>query len=103
VRVFWAIAGVEARKRMSYRVDFWINASSASSTELGVAWFIVLAMFAGGERMGDFTRERDAALLRRGHPRSRLVRSADMEWAIADDIYQGALSRYLLYPANYGC
>ena len=25
-----------------------------------------------------------------------------LEWAIADDIYQGALSRYLLYPANYG-
>jgi len=101
VRVFWAIAGVEARKRMSYRADFWMNAVISFVTELGVAWFIVLAMFANGGRMGDFTREGMLLYYVAVILVSRITRSADMEWAIADDIYQGALSRYLLYPANF--
>jgi ABC-type uncharacterized transport system permease subunit len=57
VRLFWSIAGVEARKRMSYRVDFWLNSVAGFVTELGVAWFIVLAMFTGGERLGGFSRD----------------------------------------------
>jgi hypothetical protein len=39
------MVGVEVRKRMSYRVDFWINSVVGFVAELGVAWFIVLAMF----------------------------------------------------------
>ena len=101
MRVFWSFAGVEARKRMSYRVDFWLNAVISFATELGVAWFIVLAMFAHGGRLGDFSREGMLLYYVAVILISRLVRSADLEWAIADDIYQGALSRYLLYPANF--
>jgi ABC-2 type transport system permease protein len=102
MRLFWSIAGVEARKRMSYRVDFWINAVVGFVTELGVAWFIVLAMFAGNDHVGGFTRDGMVLYFVAVILAARLVRSADMEWAIADDIYQGALSRYLLYPVNYG-
>src|SRR5262249_40207060 len=98
MRVFWAIAGVEARKRMSYRADFWINAVVGFAAELGVAWFIVLAMFSGGGRMGDYTRQGMLLYYVAVILAARVVRSADMEWAIADEIYQGALSRYLLYP-----
>jgi ABC-2 type transport system permease protein len=101
VNVFWSFAGVEARKRMSYRVDFWVNAVVSFVTELGVAWFIVLAMFAGGGRVGDFSREGMLLYFVAIILGSRIVRSADLEWAIADDIYNGALSRYLLYPANF--
>lgn len=101
MRLFWSIAGIEARKRMSYRADFWINALAGFVTELGVAYFIVLAMFAGGARPGGFSRDGMLLYYVVVILVSRLVRSADMEWAIADDIYQGALSRYLLYPASY--
>jgi ABC-2 type transport system permease protein len=101
VSVFWSFAGVEVRKRMSYRVDFWLNAVISFVTELGVAWFIVLAMFTSGGRLGDFTREGMLLYYVAVILASRVVRSADLEWAIADDIYQGALSRYLLYPANF--
>ena len=102
MRVFWSIAGVEARKRMSYRVDFWLNAVIGFVAELGVAWFIVVAMFAGADRLGDFSRNGMLLYFVAVILVARIVRSADMEWSIADDIYQGALSRYLLYPANYG-
>jgi len=101
VRVFWAIAGVEARKRMAYRIDFWINAVVGFVAELGVAWFIVLAMFSGAERMGGYSRNGMLLYFVAVILAARIARSADMDWAIADDIYQGALSRYLLYPANF--
>jgi ABC-2 type transport system permease protein len=102
MRLFWSIAGVEARKRMSYRADFWITSVVGFVTELGVAWFIVLAMFAGVDRVGGFSREGMLLYFVSVILAARIVRSADMDWAIADDIYQGALSRYLLYPVNYG-
>jgi ABC-2 type transport system permease protein len=102
MRLFWSVAGVEARKRMSYRVDFWINAVVGFVAELGVAWFIVLAMFAGIDRIGGFSRDGMLLYFVAVILAARIVRSADMDWAIADDIYQGALSRYLLYPVNYG-
>jgi len=96
------MVGVEARKRMSYRVDFWLNALVGFVTELGVAYFIVLAMFDGAERVGGFSRDGMLLYYVTVILFARVVRSSDMEWAIADDIYQGALSRYLLYPAPYG-
>lgn len=102
MRLFWSIAGVEARKRMSYRADFWLNAIAGFVTELGVAWFITTAMFANGGSLGGYSRDGMLLYYVVVILVSRLVRSADMEWAIADDIYQGALSRYLLYPASYG-
>jgi ABC-2 type transport system permease protein len=101
VRLFWSIAGIEARKRMSYRADFWINAVVGFVTELGVAWFIVLAMFAGADRVGEFSRNGMILYYVSVILIARIVRSADLDWAVADDIYQGALSRYLLYPVNY--
>ena len=101
MRLFWAIAAVEARKRMSYRVDFWLNAVVGFVTELGVAWFIVLAMFGSADRLGDFSRNGMLLYYVAVILGARIARSADMDWAVADDIYQGALSRYLLYPANF--
>jgi len=102
VRLFWSMVGVEVRKRMSYRVDFWINSVVGFVTELGVAWFIVLAMFGGADRIGGFSRDGMLLYYVAIILIARLVRSTDLEWAIADDIYQGALSRYLLYPVTYG-
>jgi ABC-2 type transport system permease protein len=101
MRIFWSIAGVEARKRMSYRVDFWINSLVGFLAELGVAWFIVLAMFSGTERPGGFSRDGMLLYYVAIILVARVVRSSDLEWAIADDIYQGSLSRYLLYPVPY--
>lgn len=102
MKAFLSIAGVEARKRMSYRADFWINSLVGFVTELGVAWFIVMAMFTGQERLAGFSRDGMILYYVAVILVARVVRSSDMEWAIADEIYQGTLSRYLLYPANYG-
>jgi len=100
--LFWRIAGIEARKRMAYRSDFWINSLVAFATELGVAYFLVQAMFGGEERLGEYSRRGMLLYYVAVILTARLVRPADLEWAISDDIYQGALNRYLLYPVSYG-
>ena len=102
MRLFWRIAGIEARKRMAYRTDFWLNALVGFVTELGVAYFIVQAMFAGTDRLGEYSRRGMLLYYVAVLLAARLVRPADLEWAISDDIYQGALNRYLLYPVSYG-
>ena len=45
-RLFLHIASVEARKRMSYRIDFWINTLFGFLAEFGVHFFLALALFA---------------------------------------------------------
>jgi ABC-2 type transport system permease protein len=102
MRLFWKIAGIEARKRMAYRTDFWLNSIVAFVTELGVAYFLVLAMFGASDRMGGYSRNGMLLYYVSVILTARLVRPADLEWAISDDIYQGALNRYLLYPVSYG-
>ena len=102
MRLFWSIAGIEARKRMSYRTDFWLNAVVGFATELGVAYFIVLAMFAGAERLGAYSRNGMLLYYVAVILVARVVRPTDLEWAISDDIYQGALNRFLIYPVSYG-
>jgi ABC-2 type transport system permease protein len=102
MRLFWRIAGIEARKRMAYRTDFWLNSLVAFVTELGVAYFIVVAMFGASQRLGDYSRNGMLLYYVAVILVARLARSTDLEWAISDDIYQGALNRYLLYPVSYG-
>jgi ABC-2 type transport system permease protein len=102
MRLFWKIAGIEARKRMAYRTDFWLNALVAFLTELGVAYFIVVAMFGDSPRLGGYSRNGMMLYFVSVILTARLARSTDLEWAISDDIYQGALNRYLLYPVSYG-
>jgi len=102
MRLFWSIAGVEARKRMSYRADFWLSSFVAFGTELGVAYFIVLAMVPVAGRLGGFSRDGMLLYYVAIILTARIVWSLDLDREISDDIYQGALSRYLLYPVSYG-
>jgi ABC-2 type transport system permease protein len=102
VRLFWSIAGVEMRKRMAYRVDFWLNSCVAFVTELGLAYFLVDALFGTAAAPGGFSRDGMLLYYVAAILTARVVRSIDLEWAIADEIYQGALNRYLLYPVSYG-
>lgn len=102
-RVFWQVMSVEARKRMSYRADFWLSAVVAFLAQLGISWFIVQAMFAASGRaaIGGFTPREMLLYYVAAILLGKIVRATEMEHAIAQDIYEGALSRYLIYPAAY--
>jgi ABC-2 type transport system permease protein len=89
---------------MSYRADFWISVVSSLAVRLVVSWFIVKAVFEGSGRpaiAGYDAREMFlyyvAAILV-----GKLVQTSELEQSISQDIYEGGLTRYLLYPVPYG-
>ena len=59
VRLFFQIASMEARRRMSYRVDFWINSVAGFAAEFAIVWFLWKAMFAesGADVIAGYTFE----------------------------------------------
>lgn len=101
--LFFHIAGVEARKRMSYRADFWINAIFGLAVNLAISYFLVLAVFreSGRERIGGYTVQGMLFYYVAVTMVGRIVRSTEMEQSFSQDIYEGGLTRYLLYPSGY--
>jgi ABC-2 type transport system permease protein len=101
--VLLRIAGVETRKRMSYRADFWINACVGFLAEFGVIWFLWRALYwsRGVSAIEGYTLQGmilyQVAVILIG----KVVRGPEFEGAVSQDIYDGALSRYLLYPVDY--
>lgn len=94
----------EMRRRISYRADFWLSAVTSLAVRLVVSWFIVQAVFAGSGRpaiAGFDAREMFiyyvAVILV-----AKLVQTNEMEQSISQDIYEGGLTRFLLYPVPYG-
>ncbi|HKR56046.1 MAG TPA: ABC-2 family transporter protein [Gemmatimonadales bacterium] len=94
----------EVRRRISYRADFWISAVSSLAVRLGVSWFIVQAVFAGSGRAGIAGYDQREmflyylAVILVG----KLVQTTELEQSISQDIYEGGLTRHLLYPVPYG-
>ena len=102
-RLFRTIAATEARKSLSYRVDFWLQAVAIVAVEGGIAWFVWAAVFAesravriGGLTLGGTVVYAIAAVLV-----GKLVRGREFEATVSEDVYEGGLSRYLLYPVPY--
>ncbi len=101
--LFLSVLSVETRKLMSYRVDFWLSAIFAFGVELAVAFFLWRAIFdsTGRERIGGFTFDGMVIYYVLAILLGRLARGRDLQLSISQDIYQGTLTRYLLYPSSY--
>lgn len=103
LRLFLQVASMEARKNMSYRVDFWINAVVGFVVNLLVVWFLWKAIFAesGEAVIGGFTFEGMIYYYILVLLIGKVVRGNEFEAGLAEDIYQGSLTRYLVYPSSY--
>ena len=103
-RLFLRVMGTEARRRLAYRADFWVNALLAFAAELTIAWFLWRSVFEeshqtliGGRTLEDTVLYYVLVLLV-----AKLVRPPfGGGGEVSDEIYSGALSRYLVYPAGY--
>jgi ABC-2 type transport system permease protein len=102
-QLFLQVAGLEARKRMGYRADFWITAVLGVVVEFGAAWFLWRAVFSvtGRTEVGGWTLPGMVAYYVAAILLGRLVRGPEFEGVVSNDIYEGSLSRYLVYPASY--
>jgi ABC-2 type transport system permease protein len=102
-RVFWQIFSVEARKRMSYRTDFWINSLGGLAVNLSVYWALSTALFhsSGKPLIAGYTQQGLMLYYIFATLTSRIVQSGELDMATAQEIYDGSLSRYLLYPIPY--
>ena len=103
LRLFLEIWSLETRKAMSYRVDFWIDAVAVFLTELALAYFVWLAIFeqTGRERLGGFTFRGMILYYLLAILFGKIVRGRERLMDLAQDIYEGSLTRYLLYPSSY--
>lgn len=102
-RLFLGVWSVEARKAMSYRTDFWLSAVASFGVQIAVAYYLWSAIFreSGRETIGGFTRDGMAIYYVLAILLGKLIRGEDRQYSISHDIYEGSLTRYLLFPANY--
>ncbi len=101
--LFLHALSVEARKEMSYRVDFWLNLVLGFLAELGVYIFLAWALFAesGVEQIRGYTRQGMVVYFIAAVLIGKIVRGNEMGQTVSEDIYDGGLTRYLLFPRSY--
>ncbi|MSO21325.1 MAG: hypothetical protein EXQ56_12885 [Acidobacteria bacterium] len=101
--LLWHIFSVEARKRMSYRADFWINSLGGIAVSFSVFWAITHAMFSssGKTEIAGYSVSGMLLYYVFASLTGRVAQSNEVELAASQDIYDGSLSRYLLYPVPY--
>ena len=103
LRLFLQIARMEARRRMSYRVDFWLSAVVGFAAQFGVVYFLWSALFAesGKTVMGGYTFDSMLLYYVAVFLFGKLVRGVEFDNHVSQDIYEGGLNRYLVFPAPY--
>lgn len=101
--VLWQVFSVEARKRMSYRADFWINSLGGLVVNISVFWALTEALFqsSGQSQIGGYTTRGLLLYYVFASLTGRIVQSGELDMATAQEIYDGTLTRYLLYPIPY--
>lgn len=97
------ILAQELRKVFAYRVAFWMRFGLGITTELTVAYFLWGAIFEvnGEATIGGYTFGGILYYTVFASLGTRIIRPLDRGGFISEEIYQGGLTRYLLYPVPY--
>ncbi|MEL7059182.1 MAG: ABC-2 family transporter protein [Acidobacteriota bacterium] len=103
-RLFVTVASLQARKLMSYRVDFWVGALATFGTEMAIAYFLWQAIFSTTDatQIGGFGFRGMIAYYLIVILVSKLVFGRLRDLTISQEIYEGTLNKYLMYPSPYG-
>lgn len=102
-RLFRHVLGIEAKARFSYRTEFWLGALAGFAADFGVVWFLWVAVFttSGKEMIGGRNLDGTIFYYLAVILLAKVVRGNRFEGAASQDIYEGTLNRYLLFPAPY--
>lgn len=100
---FWYSFGLEIRKQFAYRADFWVNFILNAVGRLTVAYFLWQSVFtfSGKETIGGMTFQQTLIYFFVALFVDLMVRSSAQRVSlIMQEIYDGSLSRFLLYPVS---
>ncbi len=102
IRFLFSVFTMELRRILSYRVDFWIQFLGSIAAQLGVAYFLWRAIFDQRdiERIGEFSFPGLMLYYLLAPLIGRTIRGAEMG-SISEEIYEGTLTRYLIYPVSF--
>jgi ABC-2 type transport system permease protein len=103
VRLFLRVMATEAKKRLTYRVDFWLQAFVVFGVEALLAWAVWKAVFveSGSGRISGLDFPGAVLYQVTAILSMKVVRGSEFSDQVSDDIYTGGYSRYLLYPLPY--
>ncbi len=102
LRWLWAVYTMEVRKILSYRADFWIQFLGSVAAQLGVAYFLWKAIFdfRDVKQIQEFTFAGMMLYYLVAPLIGKAVQGAEMG-TISQEIYEGSLNRYLVYPVSF--
>jgi ABC-2 type transport system permease protein len=102
-RLFLQVISMELRKIMSYRINFWASALLGFFVQLGVVFFVWQSAFreSGKSQIGGYTFGQMVCYYVLVILLGKIVRGVEFGASgISDEIYQGSLTRYLVYPTD---
>lgn len=93
---------MEIRKAFAYRTDFWLSFAVSTLAQFAVAWYLWKSIFTytGKTTIGAFTFSSLMFYYLLAPVIARTVYSGNFG-DIASEIYQGTLTRYLIYPVSF--
>lgn len=96
------ILSLEIRKILSYRVDFWLNFFGVILVEFGLAYFLWKAIFEyrGVRSIEGYTFQAMMLYYILVPTISHIIQAQVMHF-ISTEIYEGSLTRYLIYPISF--
>lgn len=102
-RLFFLIARMQAGRLMSYRADFWINAFGSFSVQMVITYFLWKAVFdaTGGAALGSYSFQGMMLYYVLINLLGKLIRGPEIGGMFSEEIYDGSLTRYLIYPTQY--
>ncbi|HUP56114.1 MAG TPA: ABC-2 family transporter protein [Bdellovibrionota bacterium] len=96
------VYSVELRKALAYRIDFWVQVIASVITEMVIVYFLWQAIYAsrGTTEMGGFTFGAIMLYYLLAHITSKVLHGPDFGF-MSVEIYEGSLTRYLVYPVSF--
>lgn len=102
ISLWWSLVSQELRRVFSYRVNFWMQFFTQTIGEVAVAYYLWRAIFEGQgvTKIGDFTFDGIVSYYIFVALAGRIIRGRE-NFLVSSEIYEGSLTKYLLYPVNY--
>ncbi|MCT4641849.1 MAG: ABC-2 family transporter protein [Bacteriovoracaceae bacterium] len=93
---------MELRKLTTYRLDFWVNFIGITAFKLVISYYLWLNIFeyTGKSEIGGYTFKQIVLYYIIASVLYKILQ-AGMIGNIANDIYQGSLNKYILYPIDF--